>query len=131
MLKIKSLKMKKTETFSKAYLDFKATYGLYNSCPVSATVKIIGGKWKPIILYLIDHDVNRFSEMLREIKGISKKMLTDQLRELEKDGMIHRKAYAEIPPKVEYSLSAKGKSIKPVTNLMCKWGLENVLAKMN
>jgi len=123
--------MKKNENFSKAYKEFKATYGLYNCCPVSATMKIIGGKWKPIILYLIDHDVNRFGEMMREIKGISKKMLSDQLRELERDGMIHRKIYAQIPPKVEYSLSESGKSIKPVTKMMCKWGLENVLAKKN
>jgi DNA-binding HxlR family transcriptional regulator len=69
--------------------------------------------------------------MMREIKGISKKMLTDQLRELEKDGMITRKIYAQIPPRVEYSLSALGHSIKPVTQLMCKWGLENVLSKKN
>ena len=123
--------MKQSEKFSKAYKEFKATYGLYNSCPVSATMKIIGGKWKPVILYLIDHDVNRFGEMMREIKGISKKMLSGQLRELERDGMIHRKIYAQIPPKVEYSLSETGKSIKPVTKMMCKWGLENVLAKMN
>ncbi len=121
--------MKKPETFSKEYKEFKATYGLYNACPVSATMKIIGGKWKPIILYLIDHDVNRFGEMMGEIKGISKKMLTDQLRELERDGMIDRKVYAEIPPRVEYSLTYTGKSIIPITRLMCKWGIENVLAK--
>lgn len=121
--------MKKVQTFSKSYLQFKANYEIYNACPVSATMKVIGGKWKPVILYLIGHDVNRFSDMMREIKGISKKMLTDQLRELERDGMINRKVYAEVPPKVEYSLTAAGKSIKPVTNLMCKWGLENILAK--
>lgn len=121
--------MKQTDKFSKAYKEFKTNYDIYETCPVSATMKIIGGKWKPIILYLISHDVNRFSEMMREIKGISKKMLSDQLRELERDGMIHRKIYPQIPPKVEYSLSELGHSIKPVTNMMCKWGLENVLAK--
>lgn len=123
--------MKENQKFSKAYQLFKETYALYDFCPVTATMKIIGGKWKPIILYLIVHDVNRFSDMMREIKGISKKMLTDQLRELERDGMITRKIYAQTPPKVEYSLTELGHSIKPVTNLMCKWGIENVLSKKN
>ncbi len=123
--------MKQTEKISKAYREFKANYVVYETCPVSATMKIIGGKWKPILLYLIAHDINRFGEMMREIKGISKKMLSDQLRELERDGMIHRKIYAQIPPKVEYSLSELGQSIKPITKMMCKWGLENVLAKKN
>jgi len=121
--------MKQTKTFSKAYKEFKANYAVYETCPVSETMKIIGGKWKPVILYLISHDVNRFGEMMSEIKGISKKMLTNQLRELERDGMLHRKIYAEVPPKVEYSLSELGQSIKPVTKMMCTWGLENVLAK--
>jgi|GEM_PF-5753695 len=83
--------MKQPKTFSKAYNEFKVNYGIYETCPVSETMKIIGGKWKHIILYLISHDVNLFSEMMSEIKGISKKMLTTQLRELEKDKMIHRR----------------------------------------
>ena len=123
--------MKENQKYSKAYEIFKANYSLYDFCPVTATMKIIGGKWKPIILYLIAHDVNRFSDMMREIRGISKKMLTTQLRELEKDGMITRKVYPQIPPKVEYNLSELGHSIKPVTKIMCKWGLENVLSKKN
>ena len=117
--------MNNSEKKSKAYIEYEANYALYNSCPVTATMKIIGGKWKPIILYLISHDVNRFGELLKDIEGISKKMLTSQLRELEKDGMLKRKIYAQVPPKVEYSLTELGRSMKAVTNAMCKWGLEH------
>ena len=78
-----------------------------NACSLVHTMNIIGNKWKPIILYLISHDVNRFGEMLRMIDGISKKMLTKQLRELEADGLINRKVFAEVPPRVEYSLTEK------------------------
>jgi len=89
----------------------------------------IGGKWKTIIMYLITHDVNRFGIMLRMIDGISKKMLTKQLRELESDGLINRKVYAEVPPRVEYSITKKGKSIKPIIIAMREWGLKHVLAE--
>ncbi|MGO4293235.1 winged helix-turn-helix transcriptional regulator [Chitinophaga sp. RAB17] len=123
--------MKTVEKKSKAYQEFTSTYAIYNSCPVTATIKIIGGKWKVIILYLIAHDVNRFGEMMRNIEGISKKMLTDQLRQLEIDGVIARKVFTEIPLKVEYSLTTLGESLKPITKLMCKWGLEKVLAAKN
>lgn len=100
----------------------------YNGCPVSATIKIIGGKWKPIILYLISHDVNRFSEMQKMIEGISKKILTSQLRELERDGLIHRKVFAEVPPRVEYTITEKGVTLKPLIINMREWGLKNVLS---
>lgn len=97
------------------------------SCPVEETLKIIGGKWKPMIIYLISTNVWRFGELSRLINGISKRMLTAQLRELENDKIISRKVYAEVPPRVDYTLTEVGQSLMPVINLMYKWG-ENRLA---
>ncbi len=94
------------------------------NCPVRATMQIIGGKWKPIILYYIKTErVCRFSELERYIPHITKKMLTQQLRELESDGIVNRKSYPQVPPKVEYSLTKYGKSLKPILQLMADWGL--------
>jgi DNA-binding HxlR family transcriptional regulator len=98
-----------------------------DGCPVSATIAIIGGKWKPIILYLISHEINRFGEMHNMIQGISKKMLTGQLRELERDGIIERKIFAEIPPRVEYYITEKGKTLRPIILSMREWGLKHAL----
>ncbi|MEM7103978.1 MAG: helix-turn-helix domain-containing protein [Bacteroidota bacterium] len=91
-------------------------------CPVTFTMGKIGGKWKPIILYLISKEANRFGILHRGIEGISKQMLTKQLRELEHDGILDRKIFAEIPPRVEYSLTPLGKSLLPVIASMKKWG---------
>jgi len=118
------------EKKSKKYQELILNYLKYDSCPVSATLSKIGGKWKPIILYLISHDVNRFGEMFKMIDGISKKMLTKQLRELEIDNLINRKVYAEVPPRVEYSITDKGRTIRPIIIAMRKWGLAYVL-KLN
>jgi len=85
-------------------------------------MQTIGGKWKPIVLFLISKDINRFGLLIRGITGISKQMLTRQLRELEADGLITRKIYAEIPPRVEYFISAKGASILPIIDSMYAWG---------
>lgn len=115
------------EKKSKKYNELVLNYLKYDSCPVSATLSQIGGKWKPTIMYLISHDVNRFGEMMRMIEGISKKMLTKQLRELEKDELINRKVYAQVPPKVIYSITARGKSIGPLIISMREWGLKYVL----
>ncbi|MEM1218021.1 MAG: helix-turn-helix domain-containing protein [Bacteroidota bacterium] len=115
------------EKKSEAYEELVENYMKFNSCPVAATMGVIGGKWKPIILYLISHDVNRFGEMLRMIEGISKKMLTAQLRELEADGIINRKVFAEVPPRVEYSISDKGRSLQPLIVAMREWGLNHAL----
>ncbi len=82
----------------------------------------IGGKWKPIILYLISKGGNRFGILQRGIEGISKQMLTKQLRELEADGILHREIFPEIPPRVEYSITEKGRSLFPVIDSMRKWG---------
>ena len=87
----------------------------------------IGGKWKPIILYLITKGANRFGMLQRGINGISKQMLTKQLRELEADGILNRKIYAEIPPRVEYSLTAVGESLLPIIGSMREWGEANMV----
>ena len=94
---------------------------------MEVTLKIIGGKCKPLILYLLITDgTKRFKELMRAITQISQKTLTNQLRELEADGMISRKAFSEIPPRVEYSITEKGKSIFPILEAMCDWGYNNV-----
>lgn len=92
-------------------------------CPVEATLDVIGGKWKGVILYYLhQQDVLRFGELRRLVPGATQQMLTKQLRELENDGVIHREVYREVPPKVEYSLTDLGRSLGPIVNLMCAWG---------
>lgn len=91
-------------------------------CPVTATVSIIGGKWKPIILWLLFQDTRRFGEMKKMIPGITQRMLTKQLRELEADKIVHRKVYAVVPPKVEYSLTDGGRTLQPILTSMSEWG---------
>jgi DNA-binding HxlR family transcriptional regulator len=97
------------------------------NCPVTATMGVIGGKWKLLILFTLFNNVNRFGKMSMVLKDISKQMLTTQLRELENDGIIERKIYAEIPPRVEYFLTPKGKSLLPIIELMKDWGNEYIL----
>ena len=96
-------------------------------CPVTATMDLIGGKWKLLILNLIRNDINRFGKMSMILKDISKQMLTTQLRELENDGIIERKIYAEIPPRVEYFLTAKGHTLEPIIRMMADWGREYLI----
>src|SRR5437764_536985 len=93
-----------------------------NCSPIQTTLNVIGGKWKPLILWHVGEDTLRFSELYRKINGITQKMLTQQLRETEKDSLISRKIYPEIPPKVEYSMTEYGKSLQPVLKSMCDWG---------
>jgi DNA-binding HxlR family transcriptional regulator len=92
------------------------------NCPVSVTADIIGGKWKPLILFHLEGGTRRFGELSRLIPGSTKKMLTQKLRELERDQIIRRKVYAEIPPRVEYSLTRHGESLSPILKLMSAWG---------
>ncbi len=93
-------------------------------CPVETTLGAIGGQWKVMVLhYLLEGD-KRFGELSRLLSGISARTLTKQLRELERDGVIHREVYQQIPPKVEYSLTALGKKLKPVLLAMHDWGVE-------
>lgn len=97
-----------------------------DQCPVTFTMSMIGGKWKPIILYLISKGANRFGILQRAVEGISKQMLTKQLRELEADGIIHREIFPEIPPRVEYSITEKGETLFPVIDSMRIWGERNL-----
>ncbi len=99
-----------------------------SECPVNYCMKIIGGKWKPIVLFLIFNGINRFGIMQKNIEGISKQMLTKQLRELELDNVLTRKIYAEIPPRVEYFLTEKGKSLCPIIKNMKIWGEKNMIS---
>jgi len=92
------------------------------SNPVEITLELIGGKWKLFILWLLKDRIFRFSELKRNVPKITQKMLTQQLRELESDGLIHRKVYAQVPPKVEYSLTEFGITVLPILRAMHKWG---------
>ncbi|MGE6230076.1 winged helix-turn-helix transcriptional regulator [Paenibacillus chitinolyticus] len=89
---------------------------------VELTLKVVGGKWKPVILCHLTEGTHRFGELKREMPDITQKMLTQQLRELEQDEIIHRKVYNQVPPKVEYSLTPYGLTIKQVLNVMSEWG---------
>ena len=91
-------------------------------CPVSYCLSMIGGKWKPVILFCIANGVQRFGAMQRAVPGITKQMLTKQLRELEADGLINRTVYAEVPPRVDYALTGTGRSVLPVIDAMRDWG---------
>jgi DNA-binding HxlR family transcriptional regulator len=94
-------------------------------CPVEATLKVLGGKWKILILFHIDGTPKRFSELKRLMPEITEKMLAQQLKELEKDQVINRKVYPQVPPKVEYSITKYGKTLQPVIGAMCEWGMEH------
>ncbi len=93
-------------------------------CPVEATLEAIGGKWKGLILYHLLSSTKRFNELRRLIPGITQRMLTRQLRELEADQIIKRKIFPEVPPKVEYSLTDFGRTLKPILMMLQKWGTE-------
>lgn len=123
--------MKVDEIKSERFDNMVENIKKYGGCPVSATLKVIGGKWKPLILYFISVDVNRFGLLQRMIPGCSKRMMTAQLRELERDGVINRKVFAEVPPKVIYSLTRKGESLRPIFRELSRWGIENVLERNN
>jgi DNA-binding HxlR family transcriptional regulator len=98
-------------------------------CPVSATLKLIGGRWKPMILYYLMDHTRRFGEMASRMPMISRKVLSSQLKEMEDDGLIRRQEYKEVPPRVEYSLTDLAMSMKPLLIHMATWGQEMVLDK--
>lgn len=93
-------------------------------CPVEAALDVIGGKWKPLILWALGDEVMRFSELQKALPGVNTKMLTKQLRELEEDGVITRKVYPEVPPRVEYAITDFGKTLIPILQALCNWGAE-------
>ena len=95
---------------------------VYTECPVEYTASILSNKWKCLILRDLLTGTKRFNELNKSMVGISAKVLTENLREMENDGIINRKTYAVVPPKVEYSLSSKGEELKPIIDLMKEFG---------
>ncbi|WP_371374983.1 winged helix-turn-helix transcriptional regulator [Sporomusa aerivorans] len=92
-------------------------------CSMELTLDLIGGKWKALILWYLGERTLRFSELRKILPHVTQKMLTQQLRELEADGLVNRLIYTQIPPKVEYSLTDAGKSLLPILATLCQWGL--------
>ncbi len=92
------------------------------SCPLEVTIAVIGGKWKCLIMWWLRRDARRFSELKLLIPQITSKVLTQQLRELEQEGLIARESYPESPPRVEYTLTNHGKTLVPMIEMMCEWG---------
>lgn len=93
-----------------------------STCPVELALKAIGGRWKVLILRELFNGTRRFGELRRALHGITQKMLTQQLREMEQDGLVDRYVYQQVPPKVEYSLTPMGVTLKPVLDSMHEWG---------
>ncbi|WP_377477725.1 MAG: helix-turn-helix domain-containing protein [Microcoleus anatoxicus] len=100
------------------------------SCVVERTLDVIGGRWKVLILRELFQGVKRFNQLQRALKGITQKMLTQQLREMESHGIVHREIYLQVPPKVEYSVTPLGESLKPIIDAMHEWGV-NYLDRTN
>jgi DNA-binding HxlR family transcriptional regulator len=96
------------------------------SCAVETTLEVIGGRWKVLILRELFSGVKRFGQLHRALQGITQKMLTQQLREMEEDGIIHREVYLQVPPKVEYSLTPLGESLEPILISMHEWGIRHL-----
>jgi len=106
------------ETANKIPLEESPDY----TCGVATTLELIGGKWKGVILWHLSHKTLRFSQLKRRLQGVTQKMLTQQLRELERDGLVHREVFAEVPPRVEYSMTKEGRTLQPILQQMCAWG---------
>ncbi|PWU67423.1 winged helix-turn-helix transcriptional regulator [Gracilibacillus dipsosauri] len=101
------------------------------ACRVEDALSILVGKWKPLILlHLLNEGTQRFNELKRSIPGITQKMLTKQLRELEEEDIIERVVYPQVPPKVEYSITDYGKSLQPILEAMHEWGTKHTLRKL-
>lgn len=98
---------------------------VWRACAVSTALEVIGGRWKPVILFHLLHGMRRFNELQRQLGGVTQRVLTMQLRELEADGIVERTVYAEVPPRVEYRLTAFGESLKPVLLSLRDWGVRH------
>ena len=96
------------------------------SCGLDATLRVISGKWKPLILYFLLQGPNRYGELKRAVRGVSDKMLIQQLKELEADGVLKRTNYKEVPPRVDYALTPLGRSLAQALAPLCAWGTENM-----
>ncbi len=94
------------------------------ACPVETTLLLISDKWKALILRDLLNGTMRFSELRRSVGNVSQKVLTSNLRQMERDGLVHREVYPEVPPRVEYSLTDTGMSLKPVIEAMREWGIQ-------
>lgn len=95
---------------------------MYDYCTTEVALEIIGGKWKLVILHNLFEGTKRFGELRRAMPHVTQRMLTRQLRELEEDGLVLRKVYAQVPPKVEYTLTNTGESLKPIVQQIDEWG---------
>jgi DNA-binding HxlR family transcriptional regulator len=91
-------------------------------CAVEATLGVIGGRWKAAVLFQLSSGTKRFGQLKKLLPNVTQRMLTLQLRELEEDGLVRRTVYAEVPPRVEYDLTAWGHSLEPILQAMCEWG---------
>jgi DNA-binding HxlR family transcriptional regulator len=100
----------------------KPPYG----CGLEAALDVIGGKWKPIVLWQLAPGARRFGELRRLVIGISEKMLIQQLREMERDGIVERRDFREVPPRVEYALTSFGVSLTAALRPLCEWGAEHM-----
>lgn len=96
--------------------------GEFDRCPVSATLDVIGGRWKPLILFHLRDAPRRFNQLRRLIPTVSQRMLTQHLRELEADGIVSRTVHDRVPPHVEYAYTAKGRTLLPILDAMADWG---------
>jgi len=94
----------------------------HTHCPVEAALDLVGGKWKAVLLTRLETGTLRFGELRRSVPGITQRMLTRQLRELEADGIVSRKVYRQVPPRVDYALTARGTTLRPVLRALARWG---------
>ncbi len=118
--------MTEPKIFQKMIIDGKPTAieldGALFHCALDVTMRYLGGKWKAVILWYLRNDAKRFSELKRLIPDITEKMLSLQLKQLEKDGLVRRTVFAEVPPRVEYGLTALGESLRPALEEIAAWG---------
>ncbi len=106
-------------------MTISPTHKGQDTCPAQEALKLITGRWKILILRELFEGIQRFNQLQRTLTGITHKVLTQQLRELEADGIVHREVYAEVPPRVEYSLTPLGESLKPIIMQMHHWKIQH------
>lgn len=106
--------------------EYKGKVKNIEDTPFGYTISVIGGKWKMVIMYLLaENEIVRFNDLKRQIGAITYRTLSAQLKELEADGLVNRKEYPQVPPKVEYSLTDKAKTLLPILENLCEWGVKN------
>lgn len=108
----------------------KQRHSFYNNCPVEAALDIVGGKWKAMLIFHVLDGTKRFGEFGRLLPGLTQRMLTTQLRELEADGVILRTVYAQVPPKVEYSITEFGRTLEPLLRELAAWAEGHVKPRL-